>query len=142
MCDWTEYDITRISEEDFPIRCARCGYVLSGLGDSGRCPQCATLFHRRKRLWEIYGPEAFANPPISDVQQPDAGFVYPLLMGVILMLLLPAVLLAWYNVFGEFDLGFGLFAWAVLMAAVIWIVLARWRARAKHKQADDHGRNG
>lgn len=128
MSDWTEQDISQIPESDFPIRCHRCDYELTGLGDLGRCPQCVTSFDRRERLWRTYGPEAFANPPMAEIEQPDANFMYGFLMAVILMLVLPAVLLAWYTLFGKFDLAFGLFSWAVIMAAAVWIVLVRRRA--------------
>lgn len=134
MCDWTEYDISQIPDGDFPVRCDRCDYELTGLGEAGRCPQCAAPFNRRKRLWETYGPEAFAKPPISDVRQPDADFMYGFLTAVILMLLLPVILLAWYKLFGKFDLGFGLFTWAVVVAAAVWIVLVRRRARPRTKK--------
>ena len=129
MGDWTEDDISRISEQDFPIRCDRCTYLLTGLGDTGRCPQCAWPFVRRKRLWETYGPEAFAEPPIADIEQPDASFVFALLTAVGLTLLLPAILLAWYELFGKFDLAFGLFVWLVVVSAAVWLVLARRRAK-------------
>ena len=141
MSDWTEYDLSRISEEEFPIRCERCGRALAGLGDVGRCPQCATAFHRRERLWKTYGPEAFAEPPISDLQQPDANFIYGLLTAVVAVLLLPAILLAWYSLFGRFDLGFGLFTWGVVVSAMVWIVVVRRRAREKAKQGTNSTRN-
>ena len=137
MGDWTEHDISGIPEEAFPIRCDRCSYLLTGLGDSGRCPQCAWPFVRRKRLWETYGPEAFAEPPIPGVDQPDASFVFALLTAVGLTLLLPAILLAWYELFGKFDLGFGLFVWLVVLSAAVWIVVARRHAKSEPTEPED-----
>ena len=61
MEDWETCDLSEIGETAFPIRCAECGYNLSGLGDSSRCPECGTSFERRSRLWETYGPDAFVQ---------------------------------------------------------------------------------
>jgi hypothetical protein len=118
---------SRIPEGEFPIRCVRCDCDLTGLGETGRCPQCATAFDRRSRLWEVYGPEAFAEPPITGDETRPAASTYAVLAAVVCMLLLPAVLLAWKAIFGQFDLGFALFAWGVMVVAVVWIVLIRWR---------------
>ncbi len=61
MEDWETCDISEIDERAFPITCAECGYNLSGLGGSSRCPECGALFERRRRLWDTYGPDAFVQ---------------------------------------------------------------------------------
>ncbi|MBU0716682.1 MAG: hypothetical protein KJ749_00400 [Planctomycetes bacterium] len=137
MTDWMECDISGIPEEAFTVRCDRCDFELTGLGDLGRCPQCASQFNRRKLLWETYGPEAFADPPIEKVEQPDESFMYGLLAAVALTLVLPAILLAWYGLFGEFDLCFGLLAWVVVVVAIVWIMLVRRRRRVDAEDEPD-----
>ncbi len=59
--DWREAALDNISDEAYPIHCADCEYILTGLGDTGNCPECGTAFDRRLRLWLEYGPEAFVQ---------------------------------------------------------------------------------
>jgi len=40
-------------EEQFPLYCPKCGYLLRGLPD-GRCPECGTSFERGRLLVEQY----------------------------------------------------------------------------------------
>ena len=67
--DWTEIDISQISEADYPINCENCGYCLTGLGYSDNCPECNTTFSRRHRLWNQHGPDAFFG--VEDYTDPD-----------------------------------------------------------------------
>jgi hypothetical protein len=36
-------------DDEFPVWCERCGYLLCGLPD-GKCPECGTKFVRSQRL--------------------------------------------------------------------------------------------
>lgn len=40
-------------DDEYPICCERCGYLLRGLPD-GRCPECGTEFNRAQRLVSQY----------------------------------------------------------------------------------------
>lgn len=135
MYDWTEADISHISEADFPIRCDRCGHELQGPGESGRCSKCGLPFSRRHRLWQTYGPEAFADPPITPAEQEawrrDTAFLSGLLAGIIVTLCLPVVILMWIAVFGAIDLYFCLIAWIVVVAAAVWLAVAARSHRAE-----------
>ena len=42
-------DISRLPENQFPIWCPKCDYLLRGLPD-GRCPECGTEFERARLL--------------------------------------------------------------------------------------------
>jgi hypothetical protein len=133
MCDWSEFDTSKISETDFPIRCDRCDCDLTGLGESGRCPQCELRFVRRERLWKTYGPEAFAEPAIrpdeDNVAPADRTFVFGLLWALVLVLSLPVVVLAWLAFFGTIDLCFCILAWLVVALSLEWILLRRRQER-------------
>jgi len=59
MDEWMYCDISDVSESEFPIHCAACRYLLTGLGEEGCCPECGQPFERRLRLWELWGDEAF-----------------------------------------------------------------------------------
>ncbi|UCC30487.1 MAG: hypothetical protein JSU86_20100 [Phycisphaerales bacterium] len=135
MYDWTEVDISHISEADFPIRCDRCDHELQGPGESGRCSECGLPFSRRHRLWQTYGPEAFADPPITPAEQEasrkDTAFLSGLLAGVIVTLCLPVVILMWIAVFGAIDLHFCLIAWIVVVAAAVWLAVVARTPRAE-----------
>jgi hypothetical protein len=74
MEDWQTCDLSQIDEEAFPVTCGTCGYSLRGLADEGLCAECATPYDRRRRLWELHGPEAFAGPPAADQLRGGAGF--------------------------------------------------------------------
>jgi len=128
MYDWTEVDISHIPEADFPIRCERCDHDLKGLGESGYCSECGLPFSRRPRLWQTYGPEAFADPPITPAEQEaarkDTAFLSGLLAGVIVTLCLPIVILMWIAVFGTIDLYICLLAWIVVVVAAVWLAVA------------------
>lgn len=49
------------TEEAFPIHCAACDYLLTGLGEEHRCPECGRPFNRDDRLRETYGEDAFPD---------------------------------------------------------------------------------
>jgi hypothetical protein len=140
MCDWTEFDTSRIPPTDFPIRCDRCDDDLTGLGEVGRCPQCGLRFVRRERLWKTYGPDAFAEPPVrpgeDESSSSDKTFLYGLFWGLVLTLLLPIVIYAWLAVFGTIDLCFCLFVWAFVAFSAEWIVIRRLQERAADGQSD------
>lgn len=142
MCDWTEFDTSRIPESEFPIRCDRCDGDLTGLGNAGGCPRCGLPFERSRRLWQTYGPDAFATPPIrpgeDDVSPADRTFIFGLLWTVVLTLSLPAVVLAWLAVFGTIDLCFCLLSWLVVETSLVWILLRRrWARIAKNDAGGD-----
>lgn len=46
-------DVSRLSEDEFPIWCPKCDYLLRGLPD-GRCPECGTEFERGRLLVQQY----------------------------------------------------------------------------------------
>ena len=46
-------DPTMFSEEEFPVCCNKCGYLLRGLPD-GRCPECGDTFERGRLLVQQY----------------------------------------------------------------------------------------
>jgi hypothetical protein len=80
----------------------------------------------------MYGPEAFADPPITPaeqrVAQKDRVFLAALVTGVIVTVTLPVVLLACLAVFETVDLGSFLVVWAVFGIATVWLAVARHRA--------------
>jgi hypothetical protein len=47
-------DPTSFPEDEFPVRCLKCGYSLNGLGTEGRCPECGEAFERGRLLVEAY----------------------------------------------------------------------------------------
>ena len=46
-------DSNLFSEDEFPVYCPKCGYLLRGLPD-GRCPECGTSFERGRLLVRQY----------------------------------------------------------------------------------------
>ena len=46
-------DPTLFSEDEYPVHCPKCGYLLRGLPD-GRCPECGTPFERGRLLVQQY----------------------------------------------------------------------------------------
>ena len=50
-------DPEAFSEEEFPVFCPDCDYLLRGLPD-GRCPECGRYFERGRLLVEQYAIEA------------------------------------------------------------------------------------
>lgn len=46
-------DPASFPEDEFPVRCPRCNYLLRGLPD-GRCPECGTAFERGRLLVAQY----------------------------------------------------------------------------------------
>ena len=122
-CDWTECDLSPISETSFPVRCDRCAHHL--LGDTGSCPNCGEPFSRRRRLWETYGPEAFALPDTAAADPVPDRFVRVLLTVLIAVLLMPIVVSIYKSLFGTVDVLYTLIAWAVVATSAGWIVLAR-----------------
>jgi len=46
-------DLETLAEADFPIYCEKCGYLLRGLPEE-RCPECGSVFDRRKLLLKQY----------------------------------------------------------------------------------------
>jgi len=51
--DGARVDPDRFSEDEFPVRCLTCGYLLRGLL-AGRCPECGEEFERGHLLVEQY----------------------------------------------------------------------------------------
>lgn len=49
----TSVDLPELSEAEYPVFCARCGYELRGLPDS-RCPECGETFNRTRLLVDQY----------------------------------------------------------------------------------------
>jgi len=49
----TSIDPTSFTEEDYPVYCTKCLYLLHGLED-GPCPECGTKFERGKLLVTQY----------------------------------------------------------------------------------------
>jgi len=128
-----EGDVSYIRETDFPVHCDRCGHPLDTLGEHGSCPNCGMEFDRRERLWQTYGPDAFARPPVKrDEYEPTwtgSAFVAGTLFGLILAAIVPVAVWVSQDWLGVGDPWFVLFAWAVLAAAVIWLVVSRYRPR-------------
>jgi hypothetical protein len=46
-------DPTLFSEEEYPVYCPKCEYLLRGLPD-GKCPECGTAFERGRLLVRQY----------------------------------------------------------------------------------------
>lgn len=46
-------DPALFAEDEFPVHCPKCDYLLRGLPD-GRCPECGTEFERGRLLVEQY----------------------------------------------------------------------------------------
>ena len=95
-------------------------------------------FARRQRLWQMYGPEAFANPPITPKEQKasrkDAAFISALLVGVGVTLSLPLMIVLWMAVFGTIDLCFCLFVWIVSASVAVWLTVARHKRKTPEDQ--------
>ena len=127
-CDWTECDLSPISEASFPVHCDQCAHHLTGLGDTGSCPKCGEPFSRRRRLWETYGPEAFALPDTDASDPASDRFIRVLLTVLIAVLLMPIVVSIYKSLFGTVDVLYTLIAWAVVAIAAGWIVLTRYDA--------------
>lgn len=51
-----EVDPAAFPEEEFPVYCPKCDYLLRGLPD-GRCPECGEAFRRCRLLVEQYAEE-------------------------------------------------------------------------------------
>jgi len=57
----TRVDAGAFSEDEFPVFCTQCEYLLRGLPD-GRCPECGKAFDRGRLLVEQYAIEGGARP--------------------------------------------------------------------------------
>lgn len=53
------------------IACSQCEAQLPDDAETSRCAKCGSVFDRRERIFEIYGPEAFMDE--SEVEQPKAS---------------------------------------------------------------------
>jgi len=100
--DWHEPDLSAIDESRFPIHCEACGYLLTALGDAGRCPECFTHFRRRERLFEEHGPEAFVDrsgqiPEAVPPRQSFGGALSWTLLSLGTLLLAAGLVFAWYG---------------------------------------------
>ncbi len=143
MTDWTEADVSRISETEFPVRCGRCDCALFGLGERGRCPECGQGFSRRERLWETHGPEAFADPEFDDEQgeadDANAAFVFAVFSVLLFTALFPLIVLIGKSIFGTIDLCFTVIAWLIVAFSLEWIAFRRF---AEHREAESQARGG
>jgi hypothetical protein len=54
-------DSSRFTEDEFPVSCARCGYLLRGLPD-GLCPECGEPFDRAGLLVQEYIHDPVRHP--------------------------------------------------------------------------------
>lgn len=54
----SQLDLDLLPEDEFPIFCETCGYLLRGLPD-GRCPECGNSFERSHLLLRQYVHEWF-----------------------------------------------------------------------------------
>ena len=70
------YDLSWMSEEEYPVTCGRCGYNLTGLGEEGQCPECSQSFERADRLWTMYRYDIVSNDHGLD-SMPDLSHVDP-----------------------------------------------------------------
>ena len=131
MTDRTDLDTSRIPEADFPVHCAQCGHELTGLEETGTCPACGTDFVRRDLLWRDHGPEAFAEPPMTAPENPEATvrstFVAGLLFGLVLVAALPLGLAIWRLTFGTYNLWGVIFTWLVVAGILEWLFVIRHR---------------
>lgn len=95
-------------------------------------------FSRRQLLWTSYGPEAFADPPITDREiEGSVGastFTVAMLLGIPLVAALPVFVWLSRNWLGAADLCFLIFAWLVVAASLIWLLVAR-----RHPRDDEPG---
>jgi hypothetical protein len=48
-----QVDVKRLPEDEFPVYCPKCEYLLRGLPD-GRCPECGSPFERGELLLRQY----------------------------------------------------------------------------------------
>ncbi len=55
---WTRRLSARARREQGRV-CWECGYVLTGLGDAGDCPECGTRYDvaNLRRQWQVGGPD-------------------------------------------------------------------------------------
>jgi hypothetical protein len=122
MCDWTTCDISQISEERFPVRCDECGCALTRLGDEGTCPKCGQPFTRRERLWQTYGPEAFAKDPPPTPQERHALWLSAFVHSVIIAAGFALAALVISLLFDRFNIWFFLGIWlAVVLVAEFFV---------------------
>jgi len=146
VSDGDHLDDAGIPEDRYPIRCAHCGQELPGLGPRGRCPACGTEFDRAQSLWDTYGPEAFANPPLTAEEQADGTIASPLIAGLlfalVLIVALPIGWAMWLLLFGAFDYRGGLVTWLVIAAILEWLLVVRLRERRRSSSNEQGDRTG
>lgn len=108
---------TDISESDFPIKCDQCSYNLTALGSIGRCPECGTPFHRRRRLYETYGREVFLKLPESAGENQER--FHDIAIHLIAALLFFVVLeLGYVLIFGGIDICLVPLLWSFLLTVI------------------------
>ena len=131
MNDWQQRDTAEVPESHFPVHCARCGQELTGRGETGVCPRCGAEFTRRDLLWREHGPEAFAEPPVTEPENPEATvrstFVAGLLFALVLVAALPLGLSVWRLAVGTYNLWGVLFTWLVIAGVLEWLFVIRHR---------------
>jgi hypothetical protein len=121
--------LERIPDDEFPIHCVKCEARLPGDAAGGACPKCGHPYDRQDRLWGTYGPEAFAEPPITEEEQAssraEGTFRAAFFASFGLLVLLPIGALVAPLLGRPFDLRLGLAVWALAAVIAAWLFVAR-----------------
>lgn len=111
----------------YPVHCASCRYLLVGLGDDGRCPECGEPFSRRARLMDEYGPEAFAETARRAPRSTIVPAISLIGAAAIAAVLYPALAYLYIRLNGHLDLGAVTIAWFIGCVGLAHLVRLRDR---------------
>jgi len=129
---WMRYDISAVSESEFPIHCINCGHLLAGLGSEGRCPECGESFERRLRLWELWGEAPFKEARTG--RQSKVSVLGLFLHSAVVTGSFIAVFVAWGAVFGRIEVCTVFVVWLIVLAGLEAIILPKSSASGDRNQ--------
>ncbi len=111
-------DPAEFPEDEFPVYCPKCHYLLRGLPD-GRCPECGDPFDRGRLLITQYAFNWQIHPELRSLKYVTVAFT----VGLGIYWIGTAKLIQWYweatmqSSVGDFE---------TVSRRVVWLVIARF----------------
>jgi uncharacterized membrane protein len=143
-------DISHIDPAKFVVTCELCGTPLIAADEAGTCTQCGLHYNRRLRLFQLYGPEAFAHYE-SGESEPTRVSPYQFLIGTA-ELAFWVIFIGTVATFAATQIGTAAFRTTlriglmILVAAtvlrVMWAFVRAWKRRWRGPDLEDDEEEG